>query len=1106
MNTAIMILLLLLGAQVSEAADITIANPEFEACTTVGNDPASWTVNESANSGCDQVGLGQTGPSWSAYLQSTDTTIIYQGVSVTSGQILTLRGIAGVDDAAGTHYAYLTLTSGTAGTGTVYCTTNQSNVVYTGYRDSTGSRLSCTWKATVTGTIYINLQQTGTTSTHFSEFDNIQLLDGGTPRGNWVTASAIAASTGADVTITLPAGLDDYDIFTIQCVVRDTDDTITWPSGWTELVTPFNRGSTARYFAAWKRAICSQSNPLVDKSTATGDTYCLFNAWRGLVTTGNPFEVIGSTGTGTADPATLTGITSLSANALIIAFLSGEDDNNAKITTTATTPAAFVEYYAESPTGTDGLTTVSYEQRVAAGATGTVSVDFGTANPVGWGGFVVAATAAVPTKLSFLTQPCGSATSTNFETQPVVVIKDAFGIIVPGAAADVTLAIGTGSGTLSVTTNPLVSTTQTIFGATGALFAGVQINADGLGDTLTASASGLSSVTSQPFTLASSTTYIIDNFQCAEAWTENTITGSVSEHTYLGAITSATDPYLSKDITDFAATNAVLVLRYMGHYHGPTAVKVYFQNGAGCASFADPCSQQFDSVLANGITSGPAWHTVELPMTDSNWTGSTNITQLRLDFLNATVTDYFRLGYLRYRAAADTTAPTMSSVTLTVIGNNRVKLAWAQASDNAGGSDAQYLHYEICQSTSSGACAASWNATYTLQENELFHQIDTLAPGTYYFLVRAVDEMGNRSTNTTESSTTLSPIAAPNTIQQLIDTNHFTRYASNPIIAHTCPDGSQPTCTAYDFRGSVITESIILVDPADASKLIMFFGGFQKDAGGGLSGVGRATANRSDPFTWTVSGTQPVFAPNAVSGAWDDGYVQPDDVIYVASEGRMYLYYTGDATVGGDANDQIGLATSTDNGLTWTRYGDKPVLPYAFPYETSVSVGPVFREDATHWYMLYSHHAGSSNLYPGYKIAMSPDGIEWTKTGILAVGLGTSGNPDSNYIGWGQIFKWNDLYNAFYEAYDGTVWRNMVASSSNILQSGWTKGNPILEPLHNGAWDAEHVSTPAVTEIDGVLYLHYQGTDDTTLSTAEWDLGMATLTLPYYRFWRDDEQ
>jgi hypothetical protein len=206
--------------------------------------------------------------------------------------------------------------------------------------------------------------------------------------GSTITAGNIATSTGVDLTVTLPAHQTN-DILLILGWVRDVDDTLTL-TGWTQIAT-WDRSTTARYWLYGLRASSgSVTNPTFDKSGTTGDTYALAIGIRGCITTGTAWEVVGSGQSGTADPASLTGITSLSANSLIVVALGGEDNNNATVTTTGTDPAAYSELYDESPTGADGMIAFSTERRTTAGATGTISVDFDTAVPVGWGAVVIA--------------------------------------------------------------------------------------------------------------------------------------------------------------------------------------------------------------------------------------------------------------------------------------------------------------------------------------------------------------------------------------------------------------------------------------------------------------------------------------------------------------------------------------------------------------------------------------------------------------------------------------------------------------------------------------------------------------------------------------------
>jgi len=206
---------------------------------------------------------------------------------------------------------------------------------------------------------------------------------------SFVAVSAIAASTGADITITLPATWEPGDVFLVMGVVKDQDDSVTM-TGYTAMAgTPFNRGVVSRYWLFWKRATTSESNPVFDKSTASGSTSALLAVYRNAITSGTPFDVIGSPATGTGDPALCTAITTRQEYILTIAALAGENTNNAAITTTATTPrAAWVEHYTESATSVT-MNTFSEFQKAQIGTTGTVNVDFDVANPTGWGCMVL---------------------------------------------------------------------------------------------------------------------------------------------------------------------------------------------------------------------------------------------------------------------------------------------------------------------------------------------------------------------------------------------------------------------------------------------------------------------------------------------------------------------------------------------------------------------------------------------------------------------------------------------------------------------------------------------------------------------------------------------
>jgi hypothetical protein len=212
----------------------------------------------------------------------------------------------------------------------------------------------------------------------------------------WSTEVA-DATPHVDLTVTLPLHQAN-DIFLLMAFNRDVDETAT-VLGWTAFTgSPWDRGISGRYWLWWKRAASgSETNPLVDFSGTTGDAYAIVAVYRGATSVGTPWEVVGTLTTGTADPAVLTGITTLTKNSLIVVPLAGEDNNNAIITTTGTDPANYTEHYTETPLGADFMFGFSEAARTTAGATGNVSVDFDTAVPVGWGAVVLALKPPVPT-------------------------------------------------------------------------------------------------------------------------------------------------------------------------------------------------------------------------------------------------------------------------------------------------------------------------------------------------------------------------------------------------------------------------------------------------------------------------------------------------------------------------------------------------------------------------------------------------------------------------------------------------------------------------------------------------------------------------------------
>jgi hypothetical protein len=143
-----------------------------------------------------------------------------------------------------------------------------------------------------------------------------------------------------------------------------------------------------------------------------------------------------------------------------------------------------------------GVATFANCQITGTAAAGTYSFNAARSGLTTGGSSNISIVAGAATKLAFTTQPVGAASGSNFATQPVVSVEDANGNLVSSGTnsnASITLAIATqpaAGATFTCTTNPVTAS------AGVATFAGCKITGLGGSYTLSATASGLGTATS----------------------------------------------------------------------------------------------------------------------------------------------------------------------------------------------------------------------------------------------------------------------------------------------------------------------------------------------------------------------------------------------------------------------------------------------------------------------------------------------------------------------------------------------------------------------------------------------------------------------------------
>lgn len=219
-------------------------------------------------------------------------------------------------------------------------------------------------------------------------------------------------------------------------------------------------------------------------------------------------------------------------------------------------------------------------------------------------------------------------------------------------------------------------------------------------------------------------------------------------------------------------------------------------------------------------------------------------------------------------------------------------------------------------------------------------------------------------------------------------------------------------------------------------------------------------------------------------GTFDEFGTNPISVIRDGEEVRVYYAgWTRCESV--PFNGAIGVATSRDNGHTFTRMGPGPVLPYS-PDEPFLLGSPRIRKFDGRWHLWYV--AGKEWLKtrhrpePVYKIRMasSIDGINWIKLGcdLIEDVLGAyecQACPDVIFRDgkYHMFFSYRHSHN-----YKGKEGGYRIGYASSLDMVNWTRQDEVAGMhVSESGWDSEMVNYPHVFELDGETYMLYQGNE-----------------------------
>lgn len=217
-------------------------------------------------------------------------------------------------------------------------------------------------------------------------------------------------------------------------------------------------------------------------------------------------------------------------------------------------------------------------------------------------------------------------------------------------------------------------------------------------------------------------------------------------------------------------------------------------------------------------------------------------------------------------------------------------------------------------------------------------------------------------------------------------------------------------------------------------------------------------------------------------GTFDDNGIMPSWLVNYGQE--KYLYYIGwNPQVTVSYRLSIGLAISTDGGISFEKYSEGPICDRDLN-EIYFNTAPcVIIEDGI-WRMWYISCTGWQMIQqypePSYhvKYAESSDGIHWHKTGQVCIDY----DEFTKAIGRPCVFFDSGLYKMFYSFRSTDSYRTNPEQSYRIGYAesldgiDWTrKDNEVGLARSEDGWDAEMMEYCHIVLYKNSTYLFYNG-------------------------------
>ena len=218
-------------------------------------------------------------------------------------------------------------------------------------------------------------------------------------------------------------------------------------------------------------------------------------------------------------------------------------------------------------------------------------------------------------------------------------------------------------------------------------------------------------------------------------------------------------------------------------------------------------------------------------------------------------------------------------------------------------------------------------------------------------------------------------------------------------------------------------------------------------------------------------------------GTFDDAGMMPSSIVSVG--GIKYMYYTGWTLKKTTPYlNSIGLAVSHDEGKSYTRVGEGPVIGISLHEPYFIGTATVLLEEGL-WRNWYAACTGweiiDGRTEPRYhlKYAESNDGIEWRRKGQVAIDFK---NADEGGLVRAAVLKSHGRYLMWYSRRNIMGYRSDSRYSYRIGYAescdgvNWTRMDSLAGiDISATGWDSEMIAYPSMAQYEDKIFLFYNG-------------------------------